>query len=201
MSIEKKTKSRVSRGKVIAVAGAAALLIGASFGVQAIAESKTFRHAAFYVTSEASEAPTFKASWGGERRHRRHLRFETMSEAEIQKNVSRAVRHIAIEVDASPEQTEKITNLLVAVAKQMQPVPAGFRDAGKQMHDLLLVPTIDRAAIEKLRQERIAAADAASKEVTTALIEVAEILSVEQRKMLDERVEQFRSMRKRWHRN
>ena len=69
------------------------------------------------------------------------------------------------------------------------------------MHDLLLVPTIDRAAIEKLRQERIAAADAASKEVTTALIEVAEILSVEQRKMLDQRVEQFRSMRKRWHRN
>ena len=195
-------KTHTERGKVIAVIGGAALLIGASFGVQAIAESKPVQHAKLYFSSADVDERAFfsHAKWGGRHHKRGFGHFENMSAEEIEKNISRAVRHVAIEVDATPEQTEKITRLMVAVAKDMQPLRSTFKASGKQMHNLLLEPTIDRAALEKIRTDRLADADKASKEMVEAIAEVAEVLSLEQRQKLETRIQQFRSMRNRWHR-
>ncbi len=75
-----------------------------------------------------------------------------------------------------------------------------LRATGKEFHDLLLADTIDRAVLEQLRAERLADAERISKNLISALADVAEVLSPEQRKLLDERIKHFRSMRRGWHR-
>ena len=123
-----------------------------------------------------------------------------MSDAEIEKKIIRAVKHIAIEIDATDEQQTKITTLVTAIAKDMKPLRKTFKASGKEIHELLLAPKIDREALEKIRLERLADAEKASKELINAVADVAEILSLEQRKILDKRMQQFRSMRHRWSR-
>ena len=123
-----------------------------------------------------------------------------MSEAEIEAGIERMVKHVAIEIDATGEQQEKIIKLVTALAKDLQPLRDQMRAAGKEIHDLLLADTIDREALEKLRAERLAEAGRISQNLVNAVVEVAEVLSPEQRKLLDERIREFRSMRGRWHR-
>ena len=188
--------------KIAAIVTATTMLIGASFGVQGVAESKIYLHAKLYVidTTAGEDQSYFqKASWG--KRHKgRHMRLAEMSDAEIEKKITRAVKHVSIEIDATAEQEQKITALVTALAKDMKPLHGEFKAAGEQLHKLLVADKIDRVAIERIRAERIAEADRVSKELTTAIADVAEILSPEQREVLNQRIEQFKSMRGRWHR-
>ncbi|TIU97082.1 MAG: hypothetical protein E5W00_24495, partial [Mesorhizobium sp.] len=46
---------------------------------------------------------------------------------------------------------------------------------------LLGAATVDRAAAESLRAERVTAVDEASRKLTTALLDAAEVLTAEQR--------------------
>jgi len=197
------TTARAGAVKIAAIVTATTMLIGASFGVQAVAESKMYQHAKLYVsdTSADNGQPHFqKAGWGKRHKGRHGMRLANMSDAEIEKKVTRAVKHVAIEIDATDEQEQKITTLLTALAKDMKPLHGEFKAAGEELHKLLTADSIDRAAIEKIRAERIAEADRVSKELTTAIADVAEVLSPEQRSILNERIEQFKSMRGRWHR-
>lgn len=187
--------------KLTTIVAATTMLIGASFGVQAIAESKMYQHAKFYVSGpESVEEYPFvqKAGWG-KRRHRGGD-FSQMSDEEIEKKITRAVKHVSIEIEATPEQEAKITALATALAKDMKPLHGNFKAAGEEMHKLLVADTIDREAMEKIRLERLAEADQASKELVNALADVAEILTKEQRQIVDERLQQLKSMRKRWRR-
>ena len=200
MTDTKNTSSRTSNKKVGIVIAATAMLIGASFGVQAIADSKPYQHIKLlYSNSESSNPFAQNASWSHKRGERRY-RFGNMSDAEIEKKITRAVKHIAIEIDATDEQQTKITTLVTAIAKDMKPLRQTFKASGKEIHELLLAPKIDREALEKIRLERLADAEKASKELINAVADVAEILSLEQRKILDKRMQQFRSMRHRWSR-
>ena len=187
--------------KLTAILAATTMLIGASFGVQAIAESKMYQHAKLYVSGpESVEEYPFvqKASWG-KRRHQRGG-FSQLSDEEIEKKITRAVKHVSIEIDATTEQEAKITALATALAKDMKPLHGNFKAAGEEMRKLLVADSIDRAAMEKIRLERLAEAGRASKELVNALADIAEILTPEQRQIVDERLQQFKSMRKRWHR-
>lgn len=212
----KRTFIRTDRGKLIAVIASTGLLIGASFGVQAVAESKVFQHAKLMMsnttqTTETQSNPFVQhASWKqggffGSRDHRRRG-WANLSDEEVEKRINRAVRHAAIEIDATPEQTQKITALLTAVAKDVRPLRQEFRTAGKEMQALLTADNVDREALEKLRAERMARADTVSRELVKAVADVAEVLTPEQRKIVQERAEQFRSFRGhrrghgRWHR-
>jgi Spy/CpxP family protein refolding chaperone len=75
----------------------------------------------------------------------------------------------------------------------MRPVFRDFRDTHEAVAEIIAAPTIDRAAAEKLRSERIAAIDAASRKMTTALVEAAEVLTPEQRAKLVEHFKERRS--------
>lgn len=201
----KKPFFRSDKGRITAVIIGTSMLIGASFGVQAVAESKTFQHAKLYLSSQSAEGSNsffHKASWSGHegRRHGKRGGWSKMTDEQIEKRVSRFVKHVAIEIEATDEQTTKITTLLTSVAKNMRPVRMEFQDAGKQMQTLLTAETVDRAAMEKVRIERLAKVDSVSKELMTAMADAAEVLTVEQRKVLAERVEQLRSMRRHWRR-
>ncbi len=206
MTDHEKTAARLrkDRNRLIAVTAGAAAIIGASFAVPAVADSRMFQHAKLYVTeANASEPFIQKAGWGERRgwfgRHR-HGGWANLSDEEIESRINRVVKHVAIEIDATPEQTVKITQLISAVAKDMKPLRGEFREAGKKMHDLLISDTIDREALEKLRSERLAEIDRRSRQVINAVADVAEVLTAEQRATLNKRIEEFRSMRHGWRR-
>jgi Spy/CpxP family protein refolding chaperone len=178
---------RKGNRKVIALVTGTAIALGGAFGVQALANSKTYEH--------MRVAAGFSSGWhGGD-----HKRFADWSDADIEARIERMVKHVAIEIDATQEQQEKITALATAVAKDLRPVHDRLRASGKELHELLLADTIDRAALERLRAERLADAERISKNLVGALADVAEVLSREQRKVLDERIDQFRSMHRGGH--
>ena len=174
--------------KTIAIATGIAIAIGGVLGVQALANSKTYGHMKLYTSNMSGEH-------GGH-----HKGFADLSDADIEAQIERIVKHAAIEIDATQEQQENITALVTAVAKDMKPVHDRMRATGKEIHELLLANTIDRAALERLRAERLADAERISKDLVSTLADVAEILSLEQRKVLNERIEQFRSMHRGGHR-
>lgn len=180
--------------RAIAYITAGALLLGGAFGVQAFAQSKTYAHMKVFAVSESGE---MHGGWG---RPGGHHRFANMSDAEIEAVITRVVKHVAIEIDATDVQSEKITALITAVAKDLKPMRGDMRAAAMEIHDLLLADTIDRQALERVRAERLAEADRISKKLIAAIADVGDVLTAEQRKVLDERIKQFREMRGGWRR-
>ncbi len=179
---------RKGNRKVIALATGIAIAISGFFGVQAFANSNAYGHMKLY------------ASYNGGGHGGHHKSFADIPDAEIEAQIERMVKHVAIEIDATQEQQAKITALVTAVAKDLKPVHDRMRATGKEIRDLLLADTIDRTALETLRAERLAEGERISKNLVNALADVAEVLSPEQRKVLDERIKHFRSMRGGWHR-
>ena len=175
--------------KAIALATGTAIVVGGAFGVQAVAGDNAFSHLKLAASGEG---------WSHHGWHRRG--FSQLSDAEVEDRITRIVKHVAIEIDANEDQQKKITALVTAVAKDMRPLRDQMRATGKEVHDLLLADAIDRDALEKIRVERLAEADRISKNLVTALADVAEVLTPSQRKVLDERIQEFRSMRHRWRR-
>jgi len=173
---------RQGNRRAIAIITGAVLVVGSVVGVQAFAGSDTYQH--MQLASE------YKSHWHG------HKRFSEMSDAEIEDRVEQIVKHAAIEIDATPEQQQKIIALVTATAVELKPVTSRMRATGKEMKQLLLATTVDRAALEKLRAERLAEVEKVSKDMVRTIADIADLLSPEQRKILEERVEQFRHMRR-----
>ena len=84
-------------------------------------------------------------------------------------------------VDATAEQEERIFAIIDDARAELRPVMREFRDARTTVVELMAAPTLDRAAAETLRAERIAAIDEASKKMTAAMLDAAEVLTPEQR--------------------
>ncbi|MGE0315139.1 MAG: Spy/CpxP family protein refolding chaperone [Lautropia sp.] len=112
-----------------------------------------------------------------------------MDPAKMQARLERGVGYMVWNVGGTTEQRDKI----VAIAKSAMTEVAELRkqraDMRAQGLALLKAPTIDRAAIEKLRTDGIALADAASKRMSQAMADAAEVLTPEQRVKLAERIE------------
>jgi protein CpxP len=184
----KSGKCRKGGRKLCALAIGITVAVGVVFGIQAFSDSKAYGHmqqlAGYYG--------------GGHGGH--HKSFSDLSDEELRTRIERMVKHAAIEIDATQEQQEKIAALVTAAAKDLKPMHERLRATGKEIHNLLLADTVDRTALEKLRAERLADAELISKNLVSALADVAEVLSPEQRKALDERIKEFRFMGRGWHR-
>ena len=98
----------------------------------------------------------------------------------------RMVRHLAIELDANADQQAKLQAIVKGAVSELAPMRDKTLAARQQARALLTAATIDRGAIEKLRAEQIATADAFSKRVAQTLADAAEVLTPEQRKKLDD---------------
>ncbi|HLE66759.1 MAG TPA: Spy/CpxP family protein refolding chaperone [Burkholderiales bacterium] len=119
-----------------------------------------------------------------------------MDPAAMDERIERMVKHFAVEVDATPEQRAKLTEIAKAAAKDLRPMREKVQDARRRGIELLAAPTIDRAAIERLRAEQIQAADVASRRLSQALADSAEVLTAEQRKQLAERFQRRHGRRR-----
>lgn len=179
---------RTGKGKTIAALTAAAMLIGGAFGVQAIAESKTYRHLA-----------AFEGGW----HHRDHKPLEEMTDAEVEQKVTRGVRHLGIEIDATPEQEAAMIDIAIGVAREIRPLKERMQLTGQELKSLLTAPTIDRAALESLRASRVAEAERISKTLVDAVADLAEVLTPEQRAAIEQMIrekQERRDERRHWRR-
>lgn len=121
-----------------------------------------------------------------------------MSDDDIKERLTRVVRHVAIEIDATPEQQTEIVSIVTPVALGMKENHQEFASVSEDLRALLLAQEIDRVAIEALRAEKLAVADEISKTLTAMIVDVAAVLTPEQRAQLDERIEEFRAMGRRF---
>ena len=105
-------------------------------------------------------------------------------EAIIEAHADRMIRHLAIEIDATTEQQDKLRGIVRGAVKDLLPVRDKVLAARTTARELLTQQTIDRAAIEKLRADQIAIHDAASKRLVQAVADAAEVLTPDQRRKL-----------------
>lgn len=98
--------------------------------------------------------------------------------------IDRGIRHLAIEIDATPDQQAKLIKIAQAAAKDLLPVRQQAMAVRERGRALLVQPNLDRAAIEAFRGEGLALADSTSKRVATALADANEVLTPDQRAKL-----------------
>ncbi|MGY6707332.1 MAG: Spy/CpxP family protein refolding chaperone [Rhizobiaceae bacterium] len=96
------------------------------------------------------------------------------------------------EIEASDEQAERLRDIFEAARDDLMPARADFHAFRDDLAALITAPRIDRAAAERMRAERVEAIDEASRRMTEAFIEAAEVLTPEQRVALVEKFEERR---------
>lgn len=97
-------------------------------------------------------------------------------------HMERMLKHLYAEIDATEEQKQKLTPIVQDAARDLAPLREKAQQARRRGLELLSAPSVDRGALEALRAEQIQSADAASRRLTKALADVAEVLTPEQRK-------------------
>lgn len=110
----------------------------------------------------------------------------------------RAIRHLAVEVDATNEQQEKLRAIVKDLVRDLLPMREMAWAARQRGRTLLTQPSIDRGAIETLRTEQLALADGASRRLAQALGDAADVLTPEQRRKLDDRLTELRERQGFW---
>lgn len=94
---------------------------------------------------------------------------------------------VAKKVNATPEQKAKLITVSKSLATDLLPFREKLKATRGQIRDLLTQDKIDSAKIEEFRAEKLALMDTISKRVTSAITEVAEVLTQEQRKKISKR--------------
>ena len=120
--------------------------------------------------------------------------------ARAERRADRMVRHLAVEIDASTEQQEKLRAIVKAAVKDLVPLREKAQAARQKARQLLTQPTIDGAAIEAFRAEQVAQLDAVSKRLAQALTEAAEVLTPQQRQQISEHMERRQGRWRGWRR-
>jgi len=96
------------------------------------------------------------------------------------------------EVGASADQKSRVEAILHAGLAPMADLHRGMAQTHASLHAILTAPTIDRAALEQLRAAQIARIDEASRTLTKAIADAAEVLTPEQRAKLASLMSQHR---------
>ncbi len=87
-------------------------------------------------------------------------------------------------VGASADQKSRIEAILHAGFAPMADLHRGMAQTHASLHAILTAPTVDRGALEQLRVAEIARIDEASKTMTKAIADAAQVLTPEQRAKL-----------------
>ena len=130
--------------------------------------------------------------WGWH--HRGH--HGPMDPETIARRIDRGVDRVLSDVGASAEQKQKVSAIAKAAVAELTPLRDRHRAARTRVIEILSAPTVDRGALEKVRAEELAMAEGASRRVTQALADIADVLTPEQRVKLREKAE--RRMGRRW---
>ena len=107
----------------------------------------------------------------------------------VDEHLERMLKHLYVEIDATDEQKQRLDPIVKQAAKDLLPLCEKMRDARSKALALLTQDSIDRAAIETLRAEQLQLAEQASRRITQALADAAEVLTPVQRNELATRIE------------
>lgn len=174
------------RRRLFALIGGSALAIGGLFGANAFAQSKAYQHVRLATFGE-----------GGWHHGRKPL--HEMTDADLEAHVTRMVRHLSIEIDATPDQERKLIDIAVGAASELRSVRGQMRATADELQRLLTADTVDRAALESLRMSRLAEADRISKTLADAVADAAEVLTPAQRETVQKMIAERRERGRRRH--
>jgi periplasmic protein CpxP/Spy len=118
--------------------------------------------------------------------------------ARAEERADRMVRHVAIELDATAEQQDKLRAIAKSAVKDLLPMREKAQAARQRASALLTQPQVDRGAIEAFRAEQMALAESASKRIAQALGDAAEALTPAQRRQIEEHIQWRRSHWRGW---
>lgn len=121
----------------------------------------------------------------------------TMDAAAVDERLDRMLKHVYVEIDVTDAQKAKIDPIVKSAAKDLLPLRGKLREARGQAMALLTADTIDRNALEALRAEQLELANQASRRVTQAMGDLAEVLTPAQRRQIAEKIEKRRGRRHR----
>jgi len=107
-----------------------------------------------------------------------------LTPAQIDDRIDRMTKHMAIELDASPDQQAKIAGIAKAAVNDLRPLHEKALATRGQVVALLTAPTIDRSAVERLRADQIGLVETASKRIVQAVADASEVLNPEQRRKI-----------------
>jgi Spy/CpxP family protein refolding chaperone len=132
-----------------------------------------------------SEAP---GGWHG----RGWCRTHTANPAGERERLEFAADWVLNKIQATDAQREQVKGVLGQALQDLAPL----RDRHRQHRDALAAalgqPAVDRAALEELRRAELELAEQASTRIVTALADIADALTPEQRAELLKLAEQFR---------
>jgi periplasmic protein CpxP/Spy len=173
---ERETGSPVAQGRRPRrrIVIAAALLAVAAAG--AFASTSAGHRALAHIPGIEAAAAPFE-DW-------RNGLFDGVLETVVEARADRMVRHLAIEIDATAEQQDKLRAIVHDAIKDLMPYREKIMAARGTARDLLTRDTVDRAAIEKFRTDMLATHDAVSKRLVQAVADAAEALTPEQRRKI-----------------
>lgn len=115
-----------------------------------------------------------------------------MQGAPSEERIERMLKHLYVEMNATPEQQQRIAPIVKQAVNELAPLRKQLQGTREQVRNLMSAEQIDRAAIEQLRTSRLQAADTISRRMTQAMADIAEVLTPEQRKAMAERMQQRR---------
>lgn len=115
-----------------------------------------------------------------------------MHGAPTDEHVERMLKHMFVEVNATPEQQQRIAPIVKQAVADIAPLRKQLQGTREQAMGLMSAEQIDRAAIEQLRASRLQAADQLSRRMTQAMADIADVLTPAQRKELAERMQKRR---------
>jgi Spy/CpxP family protein refolding chaperone len=104
--------------------------------------------------------------------------------AELDRHVDRMLKHLYVEIDATDAQKQKLDPIVRQAAKELAPMRENLHAARREAIELLAQERVDPAALEALRAKHLQLADQASRRLTRAIAEAAEVLTPAQRKEL-----------------
>jgi periplasmic protein CpxP/Spy len=116
-------------------------------------------------------------------RGRRHG-YGPIDPTDLDRHVDRMLKHLYVEIDATDAQKQKLDPIVRQAAKDLAPMRENLHAARREALELLSQDKVDPAALEALRAKQIGLADEASRRLTRAVTEAAEVLTPEQRKEL-----------------
>lgn len=112
----------------------------------------------------------------------------SMDPEEAGRRIDKMVGWVLSDVNATADQKSRVAAIAKAALKDLQPLREQHRAARRQAVTILSQRSIDRGALEQLRAQEMASAEAASRRVVQALADSAEVLTPEQRSQLAERI-------------
>jgi len=116
--------------------------------------------------------------------HRGGLMAGPLDAAAIDEHLERMLKHLYVEIDATEEQKQRLAPIVKQAAKELLPMRQNLHAGRREAIDLLTQERIDPAALEALRAKQMGLADEASRRLTRAIAEAADVLTPVQRKEL-----------------